>query len=186
MCFIPSECSVLFNGRQDIANPPGRFFSELGLSGHIVLVTGLAQTIIILVFVIMLPIDDVMDTFNKTFRTSTRSIISSSRGSIGFYAGMGGFGGGMMGGYGGGMMGGIGEYENAEEPPRIREFFPETFFWHPELTTDDNGRACIDVSLADSITNWKMNIDAVSAAGKLGSSEVNIPVFQDFFGDLAS
>jgi hypothetical protein len=163
---------------------PGRFFSELGLSGHIVLVTGLAQTIIILVFVIMLPIDEVMDTFNKTFRTSIRSIISSSRGSIGFYVGMDGFGSGMMGGYGGGMMGGIGEYENAEETPTIREFFPETLFWQPELITDEKGHASIDIPLADSITNWKMNVDAVSAAGKLGSSEVNIPVFQDFFVDV--
>jgi hypothetical protein len=172
--------------------PPGRFFSELGRSGHIVLVTGLAQTLIILIFVVLIPIEDVMDTFNKTFRTSTRSIISSSRGSIGFYAGMGGFGGGnfrrlgasMMGGMGGGMMGGMGGYEKAEEAPRIREYFPETLFWQPELITDDKGHAIAEVPLADSITNWKMNIDAVSAAGKLGSSEVDIPVFQDFFVDV--
>lgn len=190
--FLLSTVFYLIAGKTSL-RPPGRFFSELGRSGHIVLVAGLAQTLIILMFVILIPIEDVVETFDKTFRTYDRNIIDDSgRGAIAFYGGMGGFGGGMMGGvggrmmggFGGGMMGGMAEYENAEEPPRIREFFPETLFWRPELITDDKGHASIDIPLADSITNWKMNINAVSAVGKLGSSDVNIPVFQDFFVDV--
>jgi len=159
--FLLSVAFYLMAGRTS-RKPPGRFFSELGRSGHIVLVTGLAQTLIILMFVVMLPMEDVVKTFKKTFRTSTRrTIVSSSRGSIAYYGGMGGFGGGMMGGMGGGMMGGMREYEQIEEPPLIREYFPETLFWQPELITDDKGHAFAEIPLADSITNWKMNIDAV-------------------------
>jgi hypothetical protein len=170
--------------------PPGRFFSELGRSGHIVLVTGLAQTIIILVFVGLLLTEDAMRTLKRTYRTSTqRIIVSSGWGSVAGYGGMGGYGGGYyggMGGYGGGMagMGAQESYAETKAPPRIREYFPETLLWQPELITDDKGLASVDVSLADSITNWKMNIDAVSAAGKLGSSEIDIRVFQDFFVDV--
>ncbi|MBN1765927.1 MAG: zf-HC2 domain-containing protein [Sedimentisphaerales bacterium] len=68
--------------------------------------------------------------------------------------------------------------------PRIRKYFPETLLWRPELITDDQGRASLDLALADSITNWKMSVEAVSGAGRLGSREVDIRVFQDFFVDL--
>jgi uncharacterized protein YfaS (alpha-2-macroglobulin family) len=96
-------------------------------------------------------------------------------------------GGGYVGGFGGGMGGmGGGGYAEPEAPPRIREYFPETLLWQPEVITDNMGHASLDIPLADSITSWKMNIDAVSAAGKLGSSEVDIRVFQDFFVNIDS
>jgi len=165
--------------------PPGGFFSELGRSGHIVLVIGLAQTILILAFVVLLPTEDAMRTLKRTFRTpAQRIIVSSAWGSVAFYGGYSGVYGTSLDYTGIGGYGGMGGYTKTEEPPRIREYFPETLLWQPELITDDKGRASIDVSLADSITNWKMNIDAVSAAGKLGSSEVDIRVFQDFFIDV--
>jgi uncharacterized protein YfaS (alpha-2-macroglobulin family) len=71
-----------------------------------------------------------------------------------------------------------------EKPPRVRRDFPETLLWRPELITDDHGHATLEVPLADSITTWRTSIDGVSAAGKIGSAEVPIPVFQDFFVDL--
>lgn len=90
----------------------------------------------------------------------------------------------MAGGFGGGMMGGMSGRSVTIEPPRIREYFPETLLWQPQVITDDMGRAGLEVPLADSITSWKMNVDAVSASGRLGSSEVDIRVFQDFFVDV--
>src|SRR5262249_4780830 len=36
----------------------------------------------------------------------------------------------------------------------VRDWFPETFLWRPEIITDDQGRASIEVPLADSITTW--------------------------------
>ncbi len=79
-----------------------------------------------------------------------------------------------------GGMGGMAGYGPAEhetpsrryawpEPPRVRRFFPETLLWQPQVITDEMGRAGMEVPLADSITAWKMNIDAVSAGGRLGN-----------------
>jgi hypothetical protein len=73
---------------------------------------------------------------------------------------------------------------SAAAPARVREWFPETLLWRPELITDDNGRASLAVDLADSITTWRLSASAVSAEGKLGGSESSIRVFQPFFVDL--
>jgi type II secretory pathway pseudopilin PulG/5-hydroxyisourate hydrolase-like protein (transthyretin family) len=69
-------------------------------------------------------------------------------------------------------------------PPRVRRDFPETLLWRPELITDDHGKATLEVPLADSITTWRASIDGINAGGKMGSVEMPIKVFQDFFVDL--
>jgi type II secretory pathway pseudopilin PulG len=69
-------------------------------------------------------------------------------------------------------------------PVRVRQWFPETLLWRPELITDDNGEASIDIDLADSITSWRLTTSAVSAQGRLGASQTEIEVFQPFFVDL--
>ncbi len=72
----------------------------------------------------------------------------------------------------------------ADEPaktPRLRQFFPETLFWLPELETDEQGQAQIEVPIADSITTWRVNVLASDAEGNLGSAQVGLPVFQEFF-----
>jgi uncharacterized protein YfaS (alpha-2-macroglobulin family) len=72
-----------------------------------------------------------------------------------------------------------------EEPtPRVRERFPETLLWRPELITDDQGRASLDIDLADSITTWRLSAGAVTADGRLGSAQLPLKVFQPFFADL--
>ncbi|MBV9849369.1 MAG: hypothetical protein JO250_06755 [Armatimonadetes bacterium] len=70
------------------------------------------------------------------------------------------------------------------EPPRVRQFFPETLYWNPALITDANGQAEARVPLADSITTWRVSTLGSSAAGQLGSGDAPIKVFQDFFVDL--
>ena len=72
----------------------------------------------------------------------------------------------------------------ATESPRVRSWFPETLLWRPELVTDDNGRASLDVDLADSITTWRLSADAVTLDGRLGGTRSAIRVFQPFFVDL--
>jgi alpha-2-macroglobulin-like protein len=69
-------------------------------------------------------------------------------------------------------------------PPRIREWFPETLLWRPEIITDDQGVARVEVDLADSITTWRLSASAVSAEGQLGASQSAIRVFQPFFVDV--
>ena len=68
--------------------------------------------------------------------------------------------------------------------PRVRRDFPETLFWQPSLITDDTGHASVEIPVADSITTWRASVEGVSAAGKLGSMEIPLTVFQDFFVDL--
>jgi alpha-2-macroglobulin-like protein len=67
---------------------------------------------------------------------------------------------------------------------RVRQWFPETLLWRPELITDDRGRASLDVDLADSITTWRLSASAVTAEGELGAEQSSIRVFQPFFVDL--
>ena len=69
-------------------------------------------------------------------------------------------------------------------PPRVREWFPETLLWRPEIITDDHGRASLDVPLADSITTWRLTGSAVTGDGRLGGLQSSIRVFQPFFVDL--
>jgi len=70
------------------------------------------------------------------------------------------------------------------EPPRLRQYFPETLFWLPELVTDEGGRASVEIPMADSITTWRLSALASSQDGRLGSATVGLRVFQDFFIDL--
>jgi hypothetical protein len=70
------------------------------------------------------------------------------------------------------------------EAVRVRQHFPETLLWQPELITDDQGRAALDIDLADSITTWRVSLGAISADGRLGGAQARIRVFQPFFVDL--
>jgi len=69
-------------------------------------------------------------------------------------------------------------------PTRIRRYFPETLLWNPQLITDEDGRARLEVPLADSITTWRIAMSGVSKRGELGAGAVPLRVFQDFFVDL--
>jgi hypothetical protein len=68
--------------------------------------------------------------------------------------------------------------------PRVRSFFPETLYTNPALITDGDGRASVNVPLADSITTWRVTSLASTVRGSLGSSTAPLRVFQDFFIDL--
>lgn len=68
--------------------------------------------------------------------------------------------------------------------PHVRRDFPETLFWQPEIITDDRGKASLEIPMADSITTWQAAVDCVNSVGRMGSTEIPITVFQDFFVDL--
>ena len=70
------------------------------------------------------------------------------------------------------------------EEVRVRQFFPETLFVQPQLLTDEQGRAELKLSLADSITTWRLTALANCLNGRLGSTTFPIRVFQDFFVDI--
>jgi hypothetical protein len=72
----------------------------------------------------------------------------------------------------------------AAAPTHVRSYFPEALYSNPEIITDQDGRASINIPLADSITTWRMAMLASTMHGALGSSTSSIKVFQDFFVDL--
>ena len=67
---------------------------------------------------------------------------------------------------------------------RVRRWFPETLFVDPAIITDGSGQAEIGLTIADSITSWRMSALANSADGLLGSTTAAMTVFQDFFVDI--
>lgn len=70
------------------------------------------------------------------------------------------------------------------EPPRLRQYFPETMFWLPDGQTDADGNLRVDIPVADSITTWRLTALASSQDGRLGSATGSLRVFQEFFVDL--
>lgn len=65
--------------------------------------------------------------------------------------------------------------------PRLREHFPETLLWQPQLVTNGQGRAQVTFPLADNITTWKLAVIASTTDGQLGTAEKEIRAFQPFF-----
>jgi uncharacterized protein YfaS (alpha-2-macroglobulin family) len=65
--------------------------------------------------------------------------------------------------------------------PRLRQYFPETLLWRPEIVTDENGSASFNFPMADNITAWKMSIVASTRQGRVGVAEKELRTFQPFF-----
>jgi hypothetical protein len=75
-------------------------------------------------------------------------------------------------------------YKERTSTPRLREYFPETLVWRPEVVTDKKGRAEVNFKMADNITTWKMFAIASTKKGKVGVVEKEVTAFQPFFVDL--
>jgi len=71
-----------------------------------------------------------------------------------------------------------------EEAPRLRQYFPETLYWAPEVVTDGDGFVSLEIPMADSITTWRLTALASSQDGQLGFATQGVRVFQDFFVDI--
>jgi hypothetical protein len=70
------------------------------------------------------------------------------------------------------------------ETPRLREYFPETLLWFPELISGPDGKASFKFKLADSLTTWKVEIIGSTADGDVAIAQKEIRTFQPFFVDL--
>ncbi|MFO0741427.1 MAG: alpha-2-macroglobulin family protein [Labilithrix sp.] len=80
-----------------------------------------------------------------------------------------------------------GESASAGKRPEgvVRDWFPETLLWAPEIATDDAGHLSFKVPFADSITTWRLGLRAVSSTGQIGASTTPLVVKQDFFVDAS-
>ncbi len=73
-----------------------------------------------------------------------------------------------------------GQDSELAEVKRVRQFFPETWYWNPTLMTDETGRASVKLTAPDTITTWKLHAVSSSPQG-IGMTEGSLKVFQDFF-----
>ncbi len=85
--------------------------------------------------------------------------------------------------YGGATGGVVGEQPRSETP-RVRNYFPETLLWAPEIVTDKDGKVTVKFQLADNITTWKIYAVASNLEGRIGVSDKEIKTFQPFFVDV--
>ncbi len=75
-----------------------------------------------------------------------------------------------------------GSSDTLVEVERVRQFFPETWVWIPDLLTDEEGRVSVDLKAPDSITTWKLHAVSSGPEG-IGIAQTQLTVFQDFFID---
>src|SRR5690606_23635965 len=68
--------------------------------------------------------------------------------------------------------------------PRLREYFPETLLWRPDLVTDAGGRVTANFRMADNITTWQMYAVASDRSGRVTLTEGEVSAFRPFFIDL--
>jgi len=68
--------------------------------------------------------------------------------------------------------------------PRVRDYFPETLVWSPELVTDKNGKAELKFKLGDNLTTWKLYAVGSTESGEIGLIEKEFQTFQPFFAEL--
>ena len=68
--------------------------------------------------------------------------------------------------------------------PRLREYFPETLLWQPEIHTSHSGQTTVKVPLADSITTWKVSVIASTLEGHIATASADIRAFLPFFAEL--
>ncbi|NLT42746.1 MAG: hypothetical protein GXX93_08745 [Anaerolineae bacterium] len=56
----------------------------------------------------------------------------------------------------------------------VREDFPETAYWEPDLRTDAAGEAAVEVTLPDNLTTWTFEVKAITADTLVGQQSVEI------------
>ncbi len=88
-----------------------------------------------------------------------------------------GVGGDAYGKLGGTMSRMPGVASVRREDDNVRRRFDETVLWTIGVTTDHEGRARVDVPLADSITGWEVQVEAVAPDGAIGVAKARLETF---------
>jgi uncharacterized protein YfaS (alpha-2-macroglobulin family) len=83
-------------------------------------------------------------------------------------------------GDGGGGGSGAAEATGSGGAVEVRQFFPETLASRTVLTGED-GRASVEMRMADSITTWRVSALGATSDGTVGSGTGSMRVFQPFF-----
>ena len=68
--------------------------------------------------------------------------------------------------------------------PEIREYFPDTGYWKPDLKTDKNGIAIIKIKLPDTLTTWRGTVRGITKDTKVGIQTYNVKTFKNILARL--
>jgi uncharacterized protein YfaS (alpha-2-macroglobulin family) len=61
-----------------------------------------------------------------------------------------------------------------EAPAIIREEFPDTAYWNPTFTTDNNGMGRVTMTLPDSLTTWFIETRGLTVDTRVGQAETEV------------
>lgn len=78
---------------------------------------------------------------------------------------------------GGGGGGGGPEMANPSlrvDEDDVRRDFPDTAYWQASITTDDSGRATVEIPLPDTLTTWRLHAKAVTLDTEVGQASTDI------------
>ncbi|MFH1777211.1 MAG: alpha-2-macroglobulin family protein [Candidatus Omnitrophota bacterium] len=64
--------------------------------------------------------------------------------------------------------------QGASAAVQVRSDFRSTIFWQPDIVTDKNGRAEVDVNFADSLTAWKACARVLSPVNQFGIAYTSV------------
>ncbi len=69
---------------------------------------------------------------------------------------------------------------------QIRQDFRDTAAWFPDVVTDQNGIADLEVTLPDNLTTWRLTARATTVDTQVGSAQSSIQVSKDLLVRLAT
>jgi alpha-2-macroglobulin len=76
------------------------------------------------------------------------------------------------------------ESKAAASDDRVRQDFKDTALWVPNLTTDENGRATVDVTYPDNLTTFRVTARGIDAKGRAGQGTGKTLVTKDVLARL--
>ena len=68
----------------------------------------------------------------------------------------------------------FGQSKEALAAPKVREDFHDTLLWLPEVETDVQGEARVEVRLPDNLTQWRLTARAISLSDSMGQATQTI------------
>lgn len=60
------------------------------------------------------------------------------------------------------------------EEARVREDFRETILWLPEVVTDAEGQAAVEVTFPDNLTRWRLTARAITLDNRVGQAATHV------------
>jgi len=63
----------------------------------------------------------------------------------------------------------LADFKGEKPRPQVRKEFPDAIFWLPDVVTDAQGNATVDVPYPDALTTWRLTARAITADTKVGA-----------------